>query len=66
MQFIVKHKLIHKNQCGGQKGNNTNNALAHLTGYIYEKINYNKCVAATFIDLSEAFDTVNHFILLKN
>ena len=58
-------KIISDRQFGFLKNKGTTNALAVVTDIIYSEINKNKKVAATFIDLKKAFDTVDHDILLR-
>ena len=43
----------------------TKNALNYITNLIYEKLDKSTPIAATFLDLAKAFDTVNHKILLS-
>ena len=52
-------------QFGFQKNSSTKSAVSDLMEYIYKKIDKSQYVAAIFIDLKKAFDTVDHKILLK-
>ena len=63
--FIEKNKIISKNQFGFLKKRGTKDALGKLTRLLLEKINDKTPIAVAFLDLSKAFDTVDHVILLK-
>uniref|UniRef100_A0ABD2VZ34 Reverse transcriptase domain-containing protein n=1 Tax=Trichogramma kaykai TaxID=54128 RepID=A0ABD2VZ34_9HYME len=47
------------------KGSGTTEALEKILNSIYENIDNDNAIIATFMDLSKAFDTVNHTILLE-
>ena len=55
--------LFHK-QFGFRKGHSTDHALIELINTIYDSFNQNKETLGVFIDLSKAFDTVDHNILI--
>ena len=55
--------LFHK-QFGFRKGHSTEHALIELINSIYDSFNQNKYTLGVFIDLSKAFDTVDHNILI--
>lgn len=65
IDFFHSCKLISDKQTGFLKNRGTKYSLAEVTNYIYENINSNKAVLATFLDISKAFDTVNHNLLLE-
>ena len=52
------------NQFGFRKSHSTSHAINHIIGVITEQIDKRKHVIGIFIDLSKAFDTINHDILL--
>ena len=52
-------------QFGFRKGHSTSHALHYSIDHITEAIKHKKHVIGIFIDLSKAFDTIDHDILLK-
>ena len=55
--------LFHK-QFGFRKGHSTYHTLIKLIDSIYDSFNQNKYILGVFIDLSKAFDTIDHDILI--
>ena len=51
-------------QFGFRKGLSTEDAVNYLTTNIYNSLNNSQYVGAAFLDLSKAFDTISHDILL--
>ena len=64
-EYLTKNNLPFDKQFGFRKGHSTEHALIELVNKIYDSLNKNKYILGVFIDLSKAFDTVNHNILLK-
>ena len=63
--FVMQNKLISEHQYGFQKGKSTEQAVSNLVENIYNALNSKDIAVTLFVDLSKAFDTVNHPILLK-
>ena len=64
-EYLTKNNLLFDKQFGFRKGHSTEHALTELVNRIYDSFNENKYTLGVFIDLSKAFDTINHNILLK-
>ena len=64
VNYITKFNLISYRQFGLQTGISTNDAIAYVTNYIYEKLDQSLKPLAIFLDMTKAFDTVSHRILL--
>ena len=62
--FLTKHNCIYELQFGFRKKHSTNHALMELTENIRHSLDNDTFSCGIFIDLQEAFDTVDHNILL--
>jgi len=63
-KYLEDHKILSKNQHGYRKNRSTELATLYLTEAIRQVENGN-LTGALYIDLSKAFDTLNHSILLN-
>ena len=64
LEYLNKHNILHKLQFGFRPEHTTFDALIALVDYIVNAIEHGECVIGVFLDLSKAFDTVDHKILL--
>ena len=62
--FVVAQGILHQNQFGFRQSHSTSHALNYTVTKISEKIKCSESVIDIFIDLSKAFDTINHQKLL--
>jgi len=65
IKFFNKHSIISNSQYGFRKNHSTNLALIDLYDKISTAIDNRELAIGIFLDLSKAFDTVNHSILLE-
>ena len=65
ISYIEKQNILSKHQYGFKKDRSTEHAIIELTDKISKAIDEGKYTIGIFLDLSKAFDTVNHEILLK-
>ena len=63
--YFISQRLITENQFGFRKGHSTSHALNYSVAHIEKSIKDKKHVLGIFIDLSKAFDTIDHGILLQ-
>ena len=64
-EYFEKNKLIFGSQYGYRKNHSTETACLELIDKLYKHLDNNQSPFCIFIDLSKAFDTINHQILLS-
>ena len=62
--FMVSQNLMNPCQFGFRKGHSTSHALNYSINHIQEALKKKKHVLGIFIDLSKAFDIIDHKTLL--
>ena len=65
MEYLNKNKLLSQVQFGFRKNFSATDALVYATEKIRKEIDCNLIVTAAFLDLSNAFDSISHEILLE-
>ena len=65
LAFLDRHKILSDTQFGFRKNHSTSYALTKLYDKISCAIDNREITVGVFIDLSKAFDTVDHNILLE-
>ena len=63
--FLVETEQLYQSQYGFRTGHSCQNAISELIGNILKNQEENKLTIGVFIDLSKAFDTLSHDILLR-
>lgn len=65
MEFLTKEKFFAPSQFGFLPGSNTTAAVLHAINKIKNGLDSGKHVSALFLDISKAFDCVDHVLLLE-
>ena len=63
--FLVETDQLYQSQYGFRSGHSCQNAISQLIGTVLKNQEENKLTIGVFIDLSKAFDTLSHDILLR-
>ena len=65
VDYLDENSLIHPNHHGSRKGHNTTTALIQMYDYWVKAVDNGEMAGAMMLDLSAAFDMVDHKILLE-
>jgi len=65
LNYLTKHSILYKHQYGFRSNHSTSMAVLEMLDKITDAMDNNKFSIGVFIDLSKAFDTINHKILLQ-
>ena len=65
-KYLTNHNLLYNNQFGFRRNHSTYMALIQLVNNITSAIDNRESTAGVFLDLSKAFDTIDHHILHNN
>lgn len=62
--FVDKNSILAEQQYGFRRNRSTELAIFNTLTYIYERVDKGDSVAGLYFDLSKAFDTVDHQLML--
>ena len=65
-KYLCEEKLLYLKQFGFKKRNSTDHVIVLLIDQIYESFKNDNYPLGVFLDLSKAFDTDDHSIVLRN
>ena len=65
MNFLEMNDIFFNRQFGFRKGHSTETAVQTLVGEVLSNFEKKKKTGALYLDLSKAFDTINHDMLLR-
>ena len=64
-KYLENNNLLNESQYAYRNNSSTEQALVNVTEQIYKSIDKGKISLLVLLDLSKAFDSVNHYLLLN-
>ena len=64
-KFLTKYNILYDSQYGFRSKHSCEDAILELVGRVLQSKNDDKYCAGIFLDLSKAFDTLDHHLLLQ-
>ena len=65
IKYLEENSLISPSQHAYRKGHGTTTCLTELLNHVHKIVDQKKCCAIVSLDLSKAFDSINHDLLLN-
>ena len=65
LDYLTSHGRLTTHQSGNRKMHSTETLSLHVTDYIFKAIDTKKVIGMVLIDLSKAFDSLSHSVLLN-
>ena len=65
LSLLLKYNILYDHQFGFIPGEHTTHAILSLVDYLINSFEDNKITCGVFLDISKAFDTIDHNILLS-
>ena len=62
--YLESNNLINRNQHAYRKGHSTQTCLVEITNLLYEHMDHGKYTGIASLDLSKAYDSISHSLLL--